>query len=441
MKARFTIFLLLIAPALSLTAQEFGFGGATEGEASGGNGGMFAVSIGGEVSASITGYVDDFADSAGEVRLGDLFSGKLNFSAETSRASGVINLKLRPKLDSPITLDEAYVRAYFGNFDIEAGLRKLTWGRADSMGTLDVINPLDYSDFSVMSEAMSDPMLLKIARPIVHTSLHLGQFSKLEAVFVPNFEPARFAESGRWAPAQMTRLEQPANIPVKRPDTTTLHYAQAGLRFTTTIGGAADVGVQYYYGRLSTPAVTMTFAPPSPIPSAVNVSYNPYHQIGVDWAQVLAGFNIRAEFAANITSDLNGDDGAVYNPALAWSLGFDRDLFWGVNLNLQCNESIRLLHNNVSDNPLLDIEAGNDITSTQIIAAISKQFFRDEIEINAAILWEVEARDFLIIPSLVWTKDAVSIELSGGVFGGDKNGRFGQYRDNGFVKAVVKYLF
>jgi hypothetical protein len=76
----------------------------------------------------------------------------------------------------------------------------------------------------------------------------------------------------------------------------------------------------------------------------------------VDWAQVIAGFNIRAEFAANITGDIHGTDPAVYNPSLAWSFGFDRDLFLGISLNAQCNETIRLLDGGTSDP--LDIEAG-----------------------------------------------------------------------------------
>jgi hypothetical protein len=178
-----------------------------------------------------------------------------------------------------------------------------------------------------------------------------------------------------------------------------------------------------------------------PTPAAISFAYNPYHQIGVDYAQVLAGFNVRAEFAANITDDLDGDDGAVYNPALAWSLGFDRDLFWGININLQANESITLLHDNIAGHSPPDIEAGGDVTATRIIASLSKKFFRDALEARASVLWEVEARDFMLMPSLVWTKEAVSVELSGGIFGGDEDGQFGQYRDNGFVKMALKYTF
>ncbi|MDR1098969.1 MAG: hypothetical protein LBL28_00660, partial [Treponema sp.] len=168
-------------------------------------------------------------------------------------------------------------------------------------------------------------------------------------------------------------------------------------------------------------------------------AYNPYHQIGADWAQVIAGFNLRAEAAANITYDTAGDDAGVYNPSLAWSLGFDRDLFWGINLNAQCNETIRLFDGNIKSP--LDIEAGSDITTTRITAALSKRLLRDELEIKAAAIWEIESGVCLLMPALTWTKDDISAELTGGVFTGDDTGFFGQFHDNSFVKAGIKYTF
>jgi hypothetical protein len=209
-RSAFVSFALLFVLS-SLAAQDFGFGFDNEGagDPSGGSGGALAVSIGGEAAASITGFFDDFSEGAEATRLGDIFSGKLNFTAESSNAKGVVNLKLASGPiyygeQSPVYVDEAYVCAYFGIFDIEGGLRKLTWGKADSMGPLDVINPPDYSDLSDLSDMMN----LKIARPLVRASLILGRFSKLEAVFVPNFKAARFAETGRWAPV---RVFEPAS--------------------------------------------------------------------------------------------------------------------------------------------------------------------------------------------------------------------------------------
>ncbi|MDR1219415.1 MAG: hypothetical protein LBK73_07390, partial [Treponema sp.] len=218
--------------------------------------------------------------------------------------------------------------------------------------------------------------------------------------------------------------------------TTTLDYVQAGARYTTTLGGMADIGAQYYYGRLTNPAITMT---PGDAAPTVTFAYNPYHHIGVDYAQVLAGFNIRAEAAANITGDLGGDDAGVYNPSLAWSLGFDRELFWGINLNAQCNETIRLFDSAIHDPQ--DSEYDADITSTRITAALSRNFLRDELEVRVAALWEIESGACLIMPALTWTKDDIAIELSCGVFAGSDEGLFGQFRDNSFVKAGITYTF
>jgi len=498
----FFVFLFVVICG-NIYAQDFGFGDVDD---EGSSDKSFSVSIGGEVSATLLGYIDDLSEGASNADLGDIFSGKLNFSAGTSFADGVINLKIQAT-DQPIIVDEAYVRAYFGSFEIEGGLRKLTWGKADSFGPLDVINPLDYSELTDLSDIMN----LKIARPLIHASYRIGSFSKIEGVFVPIFQPLRYAEAGRWEPAQIKMLKNlpnqikeqfqaqvqeqlkpltplppilsgmgiPYTLPTPTltaptdfdtPDISTLAYAQAGLRFTTTIG-PADIGLQYYYGRLTRPAVSSTITTnityitlppsvppqiPSQLPTAIdtkidlNYAYNPYHLIGIDWAQVLFGFNVRAELAANITEDLNGDDPSVYNPTLQWSFGFDRDLFLGINLNFQCNETIKLMYDKIGNKTLdngtsttmtIDTEEGTDLTSTQIIAAISKKFFRDQLELRFAAIWEIEAKDYLLMPAIIWTRDTVSVELSGGIFGGDTDGQFGQYYKNNFVKMVLTYSF
>jgi len=496
---------LTVLIALSpLSAQEFGFGDDDGGGSFGGNTAGITAKVGGEVSATLLGYIDDFSKGRNYIHFGDIFSGKLNFSAGTSFADGVINLNIQPD-EQPVSIDEAYVRAFFGILEIEGGLRKLTWGKADSFGPLDVINPLDYTELT----DLSDPMNLKIARPLVHASLRIGSFSKIEGVFVPAFQPLRYADEGRWEPAQVKMLN---NLPDQlkeqvqtkvqdqlkpllplppvlalmgitytvptptitspsdfdKPDISTLTYAQAGARFTTTIG-SADIGLQYYYGRLTRPAVSSTITTtttfisvplpppyPSQLPSAIDTKidlhyeYNPYNQVGIDWAQAIFGFNIRAEFAANITSDLSGDDPCVYNPSLLWSFGFDRDLFLGLNLNIQCNESIKLMYDKIGNKTVvdgnvtktfIDTETDTDKISTQIIAALSRKFFRDQLELRFAAIYEIEAKDYLLMPAIILTKDTVSVEFSGGIFGGDEEGQFGQYRDNKFVKIALTYSF
>ena len=430
---RFVVFLLSVLVTLLLSSQGFGFGFDDEGTGNTVGGGSLAVSVGGKVSFNAVGFYDDFSNGADQTQFGDLFSGKLYFTAVSPIAKGVINFNLKPTI-SPVAIDEAYLLAYLGKLDLTAGLRKLSWGKADMLGALDVINPVNYSNLSNLGDITG----LKIARPLVHASLFLGQFSKLEGVFVFNFEPDYFAESGRWCPPQFAALSQLPPGNVIRPDTSTIDYAQAGVRFTTTLRNVADVGIQYYYGRFTTPAVTRKPSATTPLP-VVTFAYNPYHQIGLDYAQVLSGFNIRSEAATNITEDIDGDDSAVYNPSLAWSLGFDRDLFWGIKLTAQCNEQIKLFTGKIS-NPV-DIEYGTDVTSTLLIVRASKTFLRNELEVVASVIWDIESGASQIMPSLAWTKDDLAFELSTGIFAGSSKGLFGQFHNNSFVKLGIKYTF
>ena len=167
------VFIILFLNPLNVKAQSFGFGDDTEADGAAGIE-LFSVAgvtvkINGEANAELKVFFNDFksGETFKNTRLGDIFTGNLGFSASAAAADAIINLNLVPVFDgssSPITIDEAYVRVFFGPMNIEGGLRKLTWGKADSFGPMDVINPLDYSDLS----ALSDPQSIKISRPLLH---------------------------------------------------------------------------------------------------------------------------------------------------------------------------------------------------------------------------------------------------------------------------------
>jgi hypothetical protein len=444
MKKLFLWFPALFCLALAVPAQDFGFGDFEESAFSGG-----PVKIGGQVSAGLKGFFGDFSspEKMGNMDLGDIFSGRLDFSVSGAAAEGIINLEISPPRSgaSPseiLEIDEAYIRAFFGPLNVEGGLRKLSWGKADSFGPLDVINPLDYSDLS----ELTDPESVKLARPMIHVTWNTSSFSKLEAVFVPWFRGHKFSTSGRWAPEQISRLQSFPSFDIDtyyKDHKYTLEYAQAGLRFSGS-AGSSDFGFQYYFGRLPRPAVAIDITkltpPPASFDGLFNIGYNYYHQIGADFARVIWGFNTRAEAGVNITSDTGGSDGAVYNPSIVWSLGFDRDLFLAINLNLQGTGSVRLFHDKLGSS-LADTEAGKDRTSTRITAKLSRKFFQDELELKTTGLWGIEDRDFLIMPALVWSRNDLSAELSAGFFGGDKDGELGQYDGNNFIKTILSYKF
>jgi len=504
MKNRVIFYTLLAGAALALHAQDFGFG-FDEDAGKESSGSSIAVKVGGEIAVEFSPYTHDFDKQI--ISFWDMVSGSLNFkvTGENVEAYTAFNLnadaiselweedtRLGEKNYTPLIIDEAFLRGYIGPVTIEAGLRKLTWGKADSLGPLDVINPLDYTDL----RNLTDIQAIKIARPLFHVSWDMDGFSKIEGVFIPNFTGHRFAEEGRWTPAQYATMRETAaagifdralhryppqyapliqsmypqaaagfsGLPLESADMSTLEYFQAGLRFTTTVG-PADIGAQYFYGNLFRPDFSIAGVdaflddlvkknyPPIPVlnpnfPYSGNsdllspqLKYNRYHQIGFDYAQVLFTLNVRAELALHLTEDRQGDDGSVRNPFIGWSLGFDRDLFWGINANIQCNETIRLFNNKIEDNPVLDCEAGTDATATRLTLRLSKKFFRDELESKVTCIWNLEDADGYIIPALTWTVGNLSTELSAGIFTGKEDGELGQYWENSFVRVGIKYSF
>jgi hypothetical protein len=465
------LFILLIVTAVSTVySQDFGFGFGFDEEEETASSPQVSVKAGGELLLEIMPYFNDLGESVNILDISN-HNFKFNFSLTSAYVDIITSLSINaasvselwtvdPELKelnyTPRIIDEFFLRLYMGPVNIEAGFRKLTWGRADSGGPLDVTNPIDYSDL----RNISDLKARKIARPMLHLTWNLSNFSKLEGVFIPNFYADRFASGGRWAPSQyagMTEAAASFGIIVEFPDTTSIKYFQGGLRYTNTIG-QADIGVQYYYGNLFRPSFSINGVDAfildlftgqyfnssytgNPSLLSPQIKYTRYHQLGIDYAQVLFGFNVRAEAAFFLTEDFYGDNGSHRNPFIGWSLGFDRTLFWGININFQCNETIRLFDGKVGDIPYVDTEAGTDMTSTRITVQLSKKFLRDNLETRVSVLWGIEDSDCYIIPAILWTYGNLIFELSAGIFAGDRSGELGQYRDNSFLKLGVKYTF
>jgi hypothetical protein len=508
--------LLFSSPAAG--AQDFWFEEAEDSSGSGISIGSLGLKMSGEAAGELLIFPHDLGGGrAGGAEWGNLVSAKLNFDASSPHAEAALHFNLSPRafadtaashdpLETPLLIDELYVRAFLGPLTLETGLRKLAWGRADVQGPLDVTNPLDYTDLTNAGDTMGR----KIARPMIHASLPLGSSSKLEGVFIPGFQGHRYSldPEDPWYPRAITdtrrdgmidglaagmvgRLPAPLNRPpyssaiAQRlvagigtgvaglnpndvPETQGLGYAQGGLRFTTTLG-PADIGAQYYSGFLFRPSFTLQGAEglletisanSADISSAYSagqletaltdmigradlgprLKYNRYHQIGADYTQVLFDFSFRAEAAVNLTEDLKGDDGTVYNPSLAWSLGFDRDLF-GLTLLFEADQTIRLLDNKVGGSAALDTEAGTPLTVTALTTRISRAFFQDKLELNFALLWNVETGDVYLMPSVSYTLGDLEAELSGGIFAGKDGGELSQYRNSGYIKTALTYSF
>ena len=431
MPARRFLGLCLLAgfcAALPVLAQEGGFGFGSEADQAP----VPALTLAGTVGVGSTVFVGELA-APGTVDLGSLASASLNLTASGTLASAFLGLRLsRNRLETDPVIDAARVGLYLGSFSLESGLLKLVWGRADSGGPLDVLNPLDLSDQSI-------PNYLdrKLAVPMIRAQLSLGQHSNLDAVFEPGFRGNILALSGKWESAAMKTLLLDSSgytgvIADDLAPVRTLDHSQAGARFTTSIGGF-DLGAQYFYGYLPDPVIHY----PALGLGTPTVTYARRHLGGLDFAAVLAGFSLRGEGAVNLTSDLAGTDPAVPNPSLAFLLGFSRGLSADFSLDVQYTGSLRLGGASLSD----DVEYGKLPFYSTATGTISRTLLKGALALSFAASWGVEDGGLLFSPSAVLNFGDGEMGLYGGFFGGSPASELGQYAAASYVRAGISYKF
>jgi hypothetical protein len=479
------------------------------------------VVVGGDLSFAALQFLGDWATIL-ERETQIKANGRLKISASGQAVEAVLKLLVNPEIitqDPARVLEEGRVRLFLGNGSyLEGGIMDLSWGKADSLGVLDVLNPLDQSDLS-LSQAGEQ----KISQAMLHLNLALSESVSLEAVWLPTFTPNRTAWDGPWVARQVSELktqgfnslyygknpninnfkgdglyysywqsmwstaysaayvsaftdplslsfgDHPASVAaaiiaantavtanaaviaaqakaaaengmanlLAYPNTQTLEYSQIGGRLNASAGGV-DFGFQYFWGYLGIPAIVADPATINPT-VGVPVVYNRYHQLGIDLATVLLSLNTRLELALNLTEDLEGSLTNVYNPQLVWALGFDRELFAGITLNLQAKGGIILNHQNISN--VLDIEHGNTLSSTTIALRLNQKLARDTVEWELAGAWEIEMMDFLIAPAISFNIGDAILSIGGRIFGGQETGNLGQFWRNSYAEIRLSYSF
>ncbi|UTC67036.1 MULTISPECIES: hypothetical protein [unclassified Treponema] len=355
-----------------------------------------------------------------------------------------------PKPLFPRWIDEAYVQALTGPVVFGGGIKKINWGKAHFFSVLDTVNP---KDFSLPYEFY--PEKIKKSAPVFFLSAYLPKDMKLEFVYLPVFEADEFALNGRWQKNTFANLIQdlPASVQNaamhKAKKTDTIDYAQGGLRYTFNIGGKHDLGFQYFTGFLHKPNFKSDHTPSDfteaefkQVFESAELIYNRYHQIGLDYEAMFGQFTVQAEFAANISNDLKGNNPDIYNPYIAWNLGLLYALPKNINLRLQAAETIRLLNSGINQNKLsLDTENGRSVTDTRLLFSLSQTLVRGSLEWKLNALVGIEDADFFINPELSWLIGTIDFDLGLGFFGGKKTGKLGRYQNNHFIKISIGYEF
>ncbi len=236
------------------------------------------------------------------------------------------------------------------------------------------------------------------------------------------------------------------------PDLNTLKYGQYGARATWTLG-QLDMGISYYNGWYKQPSfnaeklnsfLTSYLANGDAAESEKFLAYDKKQTFGLEASTIIWHFNVRGEFAYNLTDDVDGTDPWVHNNSIAWLGGFDIDLpFWNANLNVQETGSY-ILHNDECDKNKADVDYNKKAyTNDRLVANLTTSFLNDKLAPEVTVLYGIERGDLVVMPKLAFKPDQnLTLTASGMIINcADEDSEFYAWRKNSFASISAKYQF
>ena len=242
------------------------------------------------------------------------------------------------------------------------------------------------------------------------------------------------------------------------PDLWTLKYGQFGGRATWTFG-QVDMGISYYNGWYKQPSVNASkidnFLAIYLTNGTVSeddkfLAYDKKQTFGLEASSIIWHFNVRGEFAYNLTDDTDGTDPWVHNNSIGWLGGFDIDLpFWNANLNVQ-EIGTFVMKGDECDNNKANVIYGTDVdycvngyTNNKIAANFTASFMNDKIAPEVTVMYGIENKDLVVMPKVSYKPDQnLTLAVSGMFINcGDDNSEFKTWENNSFVSFSAQYQF
>lgn len=241
------------------------------------------------------------------------------------------------------------------------------------------------------------------------------------------------------------------------PDLWTLKYSQFGGRATWTLG-QIDMGISYYNGWYKQPSfngdklndfLTAYLANGKVAEKDKFLSYDKKQTFGLEASSIIWHFNVRGEFAYNLTDDTDGTNPWVHNNSIAWLGGFDIDLpFWNANLNVQETGTLILngtkCDENTKDKHKSDVDYDKKgYTNDKVVANLTTSFLNDKVAPEVTVMYGIERGDLIVMPKLAYKPDQnLTLTLSGMLINcADEDSEFYAWRRNSFVSVGAKYQF
>jgi hypothetical protein len=373
------------------------------------------------------------------------------------------NIKLRMPIKTE-WLRECYFDVYTPKLDLRLGKQQVVWGTTDGVRILDMVNPLDYREWTLQPYSES-----RIPLWMLKAETELAMNSYLQLLLIPDYEPNYYAPAG--SPISLRTVvigaESAANPFVnvttidERPERK-LENTKIGLRWRNVVEAGLLSGLEYTLNYLHTydfasssyTRVTYGF----PVQIELTRRAEQVDVLGFSFAKSITkgiigdfakGWTVRGEFAYIKNGAMNyGTDreiiGTVDVDQYNYALGFDKNLVDNWAISCQFIQLIADSKDKFRSNDNYTLLSGPtrgplDKTETMATFKISTSFMYERLKPELLILYG-DDNDWRLSPKIEFeANDNLSFAAGFHFFEGKETQLNGQFDDNDQFFLETKY--
>jgi len=349
----------------------------------------------------------------------------------------LVNKEKNRKLSLPVKTEwirQAYLDIYTDRLDIRAGKQQVVWGTTDGVRILDMVNPLDYREWT-----LGDFPEMRIPLWMINLEGEIATNSHVQVLLIPDYQPNYYAPAGSpYALRTVVSGAEAAAQPFvtvttidEKPEHT-FENMKFGIRWRNVIEGGILTGLEYTLNYLHTydfasSAYTRTevninpFGPPD-IQVKLTRRAEQIEVLGCSFSKSITegilgdfgkGWTLRGEFAHVGNGAMNyGTDnnivGTVDVDQFNYAFGFDKVFLTDLQFSLQFIQMIASKREDFDQSQytlLFGPTRGPlDKIENIITLMLSKDFMHERLKPQVLIIY-TDDNDWRISP-------AVSFELN-----------------------------
>ncbi|PIE63781.1 MAG: hypothetical protein CSA26_11265 [Desulfobacterales bacterium] len=327
-----------------------------------------------------------------------------------------------------LVLHEAYVTDDLTNLDIIAGLQQIRWGTADSLSTVDIINPIDYRNPVATARSTN-----RLSVPAIDFNFSI-KGDMLDIILVPWPRFSKLPAAGSpWEPEfleKLRKMDEEGSLTLR--DRNNEETPEWGLNYRL-FRHRFDIGVLFYDGYEHFPLFSMSTTSTTK-PPVVNMIHERYQTCSVDLAFALDDGTLRAESTLKINYPFQSDNlEIVQNDYMQWLFGWEQTFDINVRIDGQIFYYKRLTS---------DIISGVERETWGVTASIENKFLDDALTSGFRGVWYTTEDSFMIEQFNTYDyNDHWKISFGLLYLNGNSDGPVSGLEDNSNIYLEVKYNF